>query len=123
MTALAVALARAEPEEAPPEPLAIAAGFLNVLRALSGRKRLLVAVDDVNWLDRASADVLVFAARRLRTSPIRFLLARRPSHPTGLENALDPDLEHLEIGPLSLGAVRHLLAERLGLSLPRHVLP
>ena len=122
MTALAVALARAEPEEAPPEPLAIAAGFLNVLRALSGRKRLLVAVDDVNWLDRASADVLVFAARRLRTSPIRFLLARRPSHPTGLENALDPDLEHLEIGPLSLGAVRHLLAERLGLSLPRHVL-
>ncbi len=120
--ALDVALVRVPPEGAPPESLAIAAGFLNVLRALSGRKRLLVAVDDVNWLDRPSADVLVFAARRLRGSSIRFLLARRPSHPSGLEQALEPGLERLEVGPLSLGAVRHLLSDRLGLNLPRHVL-
>jgi DNA-binding CsgD family transcriptional regulator len=122
LRALDVALARAEPEEKPPESLAIAAGFLNVLRALAVRKPLLVAVDDVNWLDRASADVLVFAARRLSGSSIGFLLARRPGHSTGLEQALRPAIERLEIGPLSLGAVRHLLAERLGLSLPRHIL-
>lgn len=122
MQALDVALFRAAPEKVPPESWAIAAGFLNVLRALSSRKRLLVAVDDVNSLDRPSADVLVFAARRLRGTPIRFLLARRPGQPSGLERALEPVLERMEVGPMSLGAIRHLLSERLGLSLPRRLL-
>jgi DNA-binding CsgD family transcriptional regulator len=122
LRALDVALVRAPPDEVPPESLAISAGFLNVLRGLSSRKTLLVAVDDVNRLDRPSADVLVFAARRLRGSPIRFLLARRPCQPSGLERALEPGLERLEVAPLSLGALRHLLVERLGLNLPRHAL-
>src|SRR5215831_562423 len=51
--ALEVAVGRAEPGDRPPEPLAIAAGLLGALRLLSGRQRLLVAVDDLPWLDRA----------------------------------------------------------------------
>jgi DNA-binding CsgD family transcriptional regulator/tetratricopeptide (TPR) repeat protein len=121
--ALEVALLRAEPEEAPPELFAIAAGFLSALRVLSKQGPLLIAVDDVNWLDRSSAEVLVFAARRLRGFSASFLLARRPGKPTGLERALEPQgLDYVEVGPLSLGAARALLSERLGLSLPRRVL-
>jgi predicted ATPase len=60
--ALEVALLREEPDGAPPQPHAIAAGVLSALRALAP---LLVAVDDLQWLDAPSADALAFAARRL----------------------------------------------------------
>ena len=120
--ALEVAMFRTEPggtELSGP----IAAGFTSVLRGLAARKRILVAVDDVPWLDRASADALAFAARRLAGRDVRFLLARRPGPATALEAAFTPPgAESLEIGALSLGAVRSLLLERLDLTLPRRVL-
>jgi len=75
--ALRVALLRSEPEEAAPQPSAVAASFLNALRALAGRGPVLVAVDDVQWLDSPSAEVIEYAARRLRGDPIRLLLSAR----------------------------------------------
>ncbi len=123
LRALEVALLRVEPGRAAPESGAIALGFLNALRALATDRPLLVAVDDVPWLDAPSAEALAFAARRLERDAVTFLLARRPGRATGLERALGSGrLQRLEIGPLSLGAVRHLLFERLGLGLPRPLL-
>jgi DNA-binding CsgD family transcriptional regulator len=119
-SALEVALLRAEPAAIPPEPRAIALGLLNLLRALARQGPLLVAVDDVPWLDAPSAEALAFAARRLANEPIAFLLARRPGQASVLERELDP--MRLQIGPLSLGATRRLLSERLGLSVPRPLL-
>jgi len=121
--ALEVALRRAGPAEAAPEPFAIAAGLLSLVRSLSEHRRLLVAIDDVQWLDRASAGVLVYAARRLASGQVRFLLSRRPGRRPGLERALEPaGVEQADLGALSLGAVSRLLVERLGLALPRRVL-
>ena len=121
--ALEVAILRAEPESSPPEVVAVAAGFTRVLRKLAEQQRVVVAVDDVPWLDRASQDVLAFAARRLRAGSVRFVLTRRPGDPTPLESAFNPvGCDRLEIGALSLGAVRALLAERLHLEPPRRVL-
>ena len=115
-SALEVALLRAEPSGAPPEPHAIALGFLNALRALAAERPVLLAVDDIPWLDAPSADALVFAARRLKDEPVTFLLARRPGRRSALEQALEPrGLERLEVGPLGFGASRRLLSERLGL--------
>lgn len=106
-----------------PDPGAIAVAFLNLLRALSAREPLVVAVDDIQWLDPPSADALTFAARRLEDHDVRFLLAKRPGETLPLERARERQgLGLLEIGPLSLGAVRHLLSERLGLTVTRHVL-
>jgi DNA-binding CsgD family transcriptional regulator len=122
-TALEVALYRTEPTSTPPEPHAIALGVLNVLRALAARRTVLVALDDVQWLDRASEDALTFAARRLSDERVAFLLARRPGPPSDLERALDrTPLERLEVRAPSLDAVRRILSQRLGLTLPRHVL-
>jgi DNA-binding CsgD family transcriptional regulator len=121
--ALEVALLRAEPDEDPPGVGAVALGFLNALRGLAAQRRVLVAIDDVQWLDAPSSEVLTFAARRLEPEDVRFLLARRQGEPAPLEHAIESrGLERLEVGPLSLGATRRLLSERLGLSLPRHVL-
>ena len=74
---------------APPEVHAIAIGFLNAVRALAAREPLLVAIDDVQWLDAASGDVLAFATRRLESEPVAFLLARRPGAASGMERALE----------------------------------
>jgi DNA-binding CsgD family transcriptional regulator len=121
LDALEVALLRAEPNDAPPDRGAISFGFRNALRALAADAPLVVAVDDLQWLDAPSGDALAFAARRLDDSDVSFVLARRPGRTAPVERALAP-LKRLEIGPLSLGATRRMLAERLELSLPRQLL-
>ena len=122
-SALEVALLRAEPTGVPPEPHAIALSVLNALRALASRRPVLVAIDDAQWLDTPSADALAFAALRLEREPVGFLLAKRPGRRSALERTLERGaFTRLEVGPLSLGATRRLLSERLGLSLSRQLL-
>src|SRR5262249_49254928 len=54
---------------------------------------------------------------------VRFLVTRRGGRPSELERVLDSrGVVRLEVGALSLGAIRRLLIERLGRSLPRRVL-
>ena len=121
--ALEVALFRVEPTAGPPPAAAIGVAFLNVLRALAARGSLLIAVDDVQWVDSSSAETLAFAARRLDGQPIRFLLAKRARTSSLLEQAYARGrIERLEIGPLSLGATERLLTERLGSSVSRREL-
>ena len=113
--ALEVTLLRAEADA--PEPSAVAAAFLVALHALDP---VLVAVDDVQWLDPDSAHALAFAARR---APFRFLLAARPRASSALLGAVRRSgLERIELGPLSERDLRRLLEERLGLWLPRRLL-
>ena len=123
--ALQVALLRAEPEGSAQGPAAVAAAFLTVLRELASRTRLLVAIDDVQWLDSASALVLQFAARRLEHEPVRLLLTARsegdaPS--VDLVRSLGDRVRHIEIGPLTLGALQRMLHERLGRAFARPAL-
>ena len=121
--ALAVALLLEDPDGPPPDQLAVARAFLGALRALAHDIQVALAVDDVQWLDRSSAFVLEFALRRLREEPVAALFGLRSSQgqaALGLERA-PPEgrLRRLVVGPLSLGAIRHLLSERLGLVLSR----
>jgi DNA-binding CsgD family transcriptional regulator len=123
LEALEVALLRRAPTGDTAPASAVAVALLNALRSLSDRDPLLVALDDVQWLDEASASALAFAARRLDGDRVRFLLARRPGNATPLEQALEPrGIRRLELGGLSLGGTRRLLLERLGLSLSRQVM-
>lgn len=103
------------------ESHAVALAACTLLRALSQDGGVLVAVDDLPWLDEPSASALAFAARRLEN--VRFLLAARPGSPSPLRHALERSrLERARVGPLDLAAIRHLLHARLGLTLPRRVL-
>ena len=121
--ALRVALLRSEPVDGSADARAVGTGLTAILRHLSEKERpLLVAVDDVQWLDQASAAALSFAARRTTRDQISFLLTRRSeADPSGLETTGEPP-EEVEVGPLTLGAIRHLLVQRLDLRLPRPVL-
>ena len=123
--ALRVAIRTADPGEEVPEPFASAAGFLSLLRITAAREPLVVAVDDVQWLDPASESVLLFAARRLvrqATGRTRFLLCRRPGRRTALEDAFGGGSgESRTLGPLTLGAIQRVLSEHLAVP-PRRVL-
>ena len=109
-----------------PERRVLARGILDVVRLLSGRAPLVIAVDDAQWLDRPTAGVLEFCFRRLQDEPVSILLTFRDDDglfPLGLGRALPPDrLRRTQLGPLSLGAIGKILRSRLGIVLPRHAL-
>ena len=105
--ALETALLLVEPGARAPEPQAIAFAFLSALRALGRGRPTLVAIDDIQWLDDASAGVVAYAARRVRDEPIWLMFASRTGGVpptigarTSLIGGLRP--ERIPIGPLSL---------------------
>ncbi|HTW98128.1 MAG TPA: AAA family ATPase [Acidimicrobiales bacterium] len=103
---------------------ALAIGLLDVLRSLAEEGALIVALDDLAWVDAPSAEALTFAIRRLEDDEnVRFLLASRSGESPPLCRAFRPSaLEHMSVGPLDVVATRRLLHDRLGLGLPRRVL-
>lgn len=119
---LSVALLLEEPGGAPPDPRAIAVAALAVLRQLAARQPLVVAVDDVQWLDPASSAALSFALRRAAGERIGALLVRRSSIETPLELDAVIPRERIEVGPLSFGAIQRLLRDQLGASFTRSTL-
>ena len=125
--ALEVALLRVDPGGSPPDQRAISMGFLSVLAALGRSATVIVAVDDVQWIDGPSARVLEFAARRIEGRAVGILLSLRTAGdvrvPLALDRALDEKrLERVPVGPLSLAALHHLIAARLGHVFPRPTL-
>jgi DNA-binding CsgD family transcriptional regulator len=122
LRALEVAVRRAEPGDEPPDPLAISAGLLGALRYRGQQGPVLVAIDDVQWLDQSSAVPLRFAARRLSDGTLRFLLTRRTGARSDFEKALSPsNVERLAVGALTFGATARLLSDRIGPALPRRL--
>jgi DNA-binding CsgD family transcriptional regulator len=122
--ALEIALLLRESEGAPPDVRILGLAVLSVMRSLAQERPLLVAIDDVQWLDSSSADVLTFALRRLEAEPIAVLATVR-GHQVEIPLSLDRSLSGfrpLVIEPLSVGAIHRLLWGRLGLALPRPVL-
>lgn len=55
---------------ATPEPFFVALAALNLLAEVASSRPVLVAVDDVQWLDAPSHDALAFIARRVSSDPI-----------------------------------------------------
>jgi hypothetical protein len=115
--ALDVALLRADAAGSPPDQRAVSAALLSVLRMLAEATPLLVAVDDVQWLDQPSWRVLEFARRRLADDGVKFMLAQR----------VEPDVrrrevdraQRLRVGTLNLAALHDILREELGERFPR----
>jgi hypothetical protein len=70
-TALAVALLLEEPGSTPPQRGAIGLAVMDCLRELARTAPVVVNLDDVQWLDTATATVLPVALRRLRDQPSR----------------------------------------------------
>jgi hypothetical protein len=78
-------------EDAPPEQFRIAMAGLDLLSDVAAEAPLLVLVDDAHRLDRPSADVLAFVARRIESDRIVLLAATRDGHPSPLTGAGLPE--------------------------------
>jgi DNA-binding CsgD family transcriptional regulator len=97
-------------EGPPPDRLLVSTATLTVLLQAAAAKPVLVVVDDLPWLDRASAGVLGFVARRLAGSRVGFLAALRPGEESFFERA---GLPQYELGPLDEQAANALVSSRL----------
>ncbi len=123
--ALRVALLIEEAPAEAPETHAVAAAVRNALRTLSSERPVLVAIDDVPWLDGPTAHALDFALRRLEDERVGLLCAERSERadqlPLGLDRARVPT-DVVPVGGLSIGALHRLLRTRLDVSFSRPTL-
>lgn len=103
--ALRAALGLDEPAPAS-DGMLVGLAVLTLWSDLAEPAPLLVVVDDAQWIDRASLDVLSFVARRMDSEPVTLLVGVRTA--AGLPG-FDKDYERLEIGPLSGEAANRLL--------------
>ena len=74
----------------PPDRFFVGLAVLSLLSEGAGERPLVCVVDDAQWLDRASAQVLGIAARRLAADPVGLVFAARDP---GAELAGLPELE------------------------------
>ncbi len=90
-TALSVALGLTAGE--PPDRFLVGLAALSLLSDVATEKPLLCVVDDAQWLDAASAQVLGFVARRLVAESVAMIFAVR-------EPSLNPELAGLPVLPV-----------------------
>ncbi|OBB71303.1 LuxR family transcriptional regulator [Mycobacterium sp. 852014-52144_SCH5372336] len=115
-------LLRADDDGPPTDQGAVAAAFTTVIERLCVDGPVLVALDDVQWLDPSSQAVVDFAARR-SSGCVGMLLTGRTEHAgPGAASWLQlhpSDIRRVHVGPLSLGGLHALISTRLGRSFPR----
>ena len=91
------------------DPLVLATAVLALVGEIAAGHPLLLVVDDVQWIDPASATVLGFLARRVGGTTARFLAAGRTGTPGLFDEMRLPDRT---IGPLPPQAAAALLDAR-----------
>lgn len=92
-----------------PERLVIPNAVLLLLRRAALSEPLLLVVDDIPWIDRVSASVLAFVARRLSGSRVGFLAASRSGEDGFFERG---DLPEHQVLPLDEEAADGLVRDR-----------
>ena len=124
--ALEIATLRSEPSGHLPDQRAISVATATLMRHLASAGPVLLAVDDVQWLDGTSVSILAYAVRRLAGAPVGVLLAARGSLAAPADELVSgvpaEQRQRLAIGPLPLAALHRLFLARLGRSFPRLVL-
>ncbi|HEU4566603.1 MAG TPA: LuxR family transcriptional regulator [Marmoricola sp.] len=86
-------------------------GALNLLAEAGQATTVLAVVDDAHWLDKASAEALLFVARRVQLERVALVLAARDGDVRTFDA---PDLPELHVKGLDLAAAAALLSERTG---------
>lgn len=115
--AIDVALLRAESEGVRPDRRAVGSAVVETIRHLVGTAGVVLAIDDLQWVDASSAQAMAFALRRLQDVPVKVISAMRVGQglgdPTQLDRAFpDERLRRVSVGPLDPIAMQRLLNSR-----------
>src|SRR5258708_7543912 len=90
----------------PPEVFLVGLATLSLLDEVAGETPLVVIADDFQWLDRATASVLSFVARRLESTRLLLAIGLRDTIATAVRSLQLPEI-HVE--PLTDAASADLL--------------
>ena len=125
--ALEVALLRAPSSGARADQRAVSLAVLGCLREAASAAPVVVAIDDIQWMDLPSLRVLQFVVRRLKEEAVGVMAAARTSDPTedrlGVATAFPHDRVHrVHVGPLSVDAIEQVLRDTVGEGFPRTTL-
>lgn len=115
-------LLQADSTGPPTNPHTVAAGFLSCLERLAAQTPVLLAMDDLQWMDTSSIYVVASAARRLsgRIGVLGTLRTEPDGDPAfWLQLPRPDDIRRIGVPPLSLGALHAVLSETLGRSFSR----
>lgn len=83
--------------------LRIFEAFRELFAVLTSTQQIALIIDDAQWADRSSANLLAYVARRLKTLPMFIVLALRPGEEIGeqLQEILEIAHETVELKPLT----------------------
>ena len=117
--ALEVALLRSPRSGARADQRAVSLAVLGCLRSVASTSAVVVAVDDVQWMDTPSVRVLQFVVRRLKDEQVGLMTAARGASadddPLGVVSAFAEDRVHaVHVGPLSQDALERVLRAKVG---------
>jgi predicted ATPase len=110
-------------QDAVTDPRAVAAAFLSVADRLTDHGPVLLAVDDLQWIDPSSAHVIAFAARRL-SGPVGLLGTVRTEPDSGgaaswLQLPRPDAIHRITVRPLPSRALHTVVRDELGRPIPR----
>ena len=117
--ALEVALLRIPRSGARADQRAVSLAVLGCLRSVASTSPVVVAVDDIQWMDIPSVRVLQFVVRRLKDEQVGLMTAARDARadddPLGVVSAFAEDrADAVHIGPLSQDALERVLRAKVG---------
>jgi DNA-binding CsgD family transcriptional regulator len=102
--------------EVAPEYYRIAMAALDLVSEVASDAPLLLVVEDAQWLDGPTSDVLAFVARRIESDPIILLVAIRDGYPSALGDAGLPEHRVAGLDDATAGALLDASAPQLSLS-------
>jgi AAA ATPase domain len=108
--------------EAAPEHYRIALAALDLVSAVANDAPLLLVVEDAQWIDRPTSEVLAFVARRIESDPIIMLAAARDGYPSVLGDAGLPEHKLAGLDDATAGALLDAAAPELPLAARARVL-
>lgn len=117
--ALEVALLRIPRSGARADQRAVSLAVLGCLRSVASTSPVVLAVDDIQWMDLPSVRVLQFVVRRLKDEQVGLMTAARGARadddPLGVVSAFAEDrADAVHIGPLSQDALERVLRAKVG---------
>jgi predicted ATPase len=108
--------------EVAPEHYRIAMASLDLVSEVANDAPLLLVVEDAHWLDRPTAGVLAFVARRIESDPVVLLAAARDGYPSALADAGLPERRLAGLDDTTAAALVDAVAPGLPLAARNRVL-